>query len=202
VGAWASLAQSSKPCLGLTPSTTCQPGPPRPTTAGLVAARHRPDCSARPAKSPLPYGRIPSGAVPVTCKWPGSLQPLSPRCKSRPLLASPLRASASVAPGWVVLGGLRGGCAPRRLLRKPRQEAAASRRRWQARPGRRTRTMTTLPASKSAAPAPRVLRQVEGRHPHCPWTRPSRVGGTAAMGSLSLCDVDGTHVGCKNSCHN
>ena len=102
----------------------------------------------------------------------------------------------------LLLGGLRGGYAPRRLLRKPRQEAAASRRRWQARPGRRTRTMTTLPASKSAAPAPRVLRQVEGRHPHCPWTRPSRAGGTAATGSLSLCVVDGTHVGCKNSCHN
>ena len=35
-------------------------------------------------------------------------------------------------------------------LRKPRQEAAASRRRWQARPGRRTRTMTTLPAARRA----------------------------------------------------
>ena len=50
----------------------------------------------------------------------------------------------------LLLGGLRGGCAPRRLLRKPRQEAAASRRRWQARPGRRTRTMTTLPAARRA----------------------------------------------------
>jgi len=67
-----------------------------------------------------------------------------------------------------------GGCSASLITRQQRHGVTDELVLWS------TGMKPTLPASKSAVPHPRMLRQVERSHPHCPWTRPWRAGGTAA----------------------